>query len=284
MISFELVLESLFLCSPNESCRESRTSDPAWDSPAWDKEQNQRRNLQEGSGWCSNIAPSFLECVKRQLRLKQVISGEWFHNIPVPVTLWDGESQLLAGAGFGKGFICAAHSGEDVLREPPSWGCLQKKPLFPRNESQPKCGLRLWEPVPQAAVFHPWVAAGTLFLPVTPVLDPAGLWPRRGQKEHKPFPAGREFFLSCDKSNNTDHNVSDRANLCLQTFPPVFVLKKYMNKKFCGSLCRWMWDWAAPDTTGIFFFFSQMWNIQKCFPFLPLRRLKGSSVSCSWIN
>lgn len=277
MISFELVLESLFLCSPNESCRESRTSDPAWDSPAWDKEQNQWRNLQEGSGWCSNIAPSFLECVKRQLGLKQVISGEWFHNIPVPVTLWDGESQLL---GLERALFVQHTRVRTFFESLRAGAVYKKKTLFPRNESQPKCGLRLWEPVPQAAVFHPWEVAGTLFLPVTPVLDPAGLWPRRGQKEHKPFPAGKEFFLSCDKSNNTDNNVSDRASLCLQTFPPVFVLKNIWIRSFvvpCAGRCG---TELLPTPLG-FFFLSDV-EYPKMFPlFAPLR---GGSASCSWIN
>lgn len=146
-------------------------------------------------------------------RVCEMTAGEWFHNIPVPVTLWDGGSQLLArgwGERVSKG-LCLCSLARMFFE---SLVVLTKKSLFSRNTSQPKCGLELWgwipawcvqgrgQPVPQAAGFHPWAAAGTLLLPVTSVLDPSGradsrgLWSQRGQKKYNNFLWGRNSFCA----------------------------------------------------------------------------------------
>lgn len=148
--------------------------------------------------YCSILPRESLHKLKQywewQLRLKQVVSCERFHNIPVPVTPWDGESLLLAqhrGERVWKLIVrCAANTSEDVLRESVRARCallLFTESLFFREMQLSRAaaealGLDIFllcvgrvVAIPQAALFHPSACAEILGFPGTfSILDHSG--------------------------------------------------------------------------------------------------------------
>lgn len=189
---------------------------------------------------------------------------------------------MLRREGFER-VLFAQHSPARTFFERLRAHAVYIKPLFSRNASQPKCGLRLWgwipcwcvqdggEPVPQAALFHPWVATGALLLPVTSVLDPSGgarsggLWPQWGQKKYNHFLQGRNSFCALTSQIITTTLMTDRIYACRPSH--LFFVLKITSKKFAGSpiqvdvglsCCQHHWD---------FFFFSDVED-PKMFPLL----------------
>lgn len=146
--------------------------------------------------------------------------------------------------GFRKDFVCTAHASEDVLREPPSSCCLPKIPFLQKCESA-----KAWS---EALGLDPFlVCVGRRGASPTgcsisslsgcwntaPSCDfcPGSCWGSRFRRavaaegtvcteEIQPFPAGKKFFLCCDKPNN-NNNVK-QTKFVFADLPTCFYVKK----------------------------------------------------------
>lgn len=167
----------------------------------------------------------FLECVKRQLRFK---AGHLWWGISQYPSSCDPVRWGKSAAGTRLGreglerILFAQHTrARTFFKSLWAGAVLPKKPTFPQKWESAKgwfealgasptgCSISslsgCWDTVPSCD-FCPglfWVVAS------------------EGTEETQPFPAGKEFFLCHNKSNNTNNNVNDGPNSCLQTFPPV---------------------------------------------------------------